>query len=264
MSMKQHLNLNLYPIDRLDSVPYDELIRRCQRDIRLFGMFSLTGFVRLSSIEQCVAELKPLIQSDAFTHCREHNIYFDDDFKSVESDHPALRRFKTINHTICGDQIPFNLITRIYEWQPLIDFLAAVMGKPQLHPMADPLARINVMTYYAGEALNWHFDRSEFTTTLLLQSPRSGGLFKYRSGLRSSNDPNYEGVSHLLGGKDDRVATLPLEPGTLNIFKGRNTAHRTTPVKGARPRIIAVLSYYENANVSFSDAERIGFFGRSK
>ena len=264
MSMKQHLNLNLYPIDRPDSVPYDELIRRCQRDIRRFGMFSLTGFVRLSSIEQCVAELKLLIQTNAFTHCREHNIYFDDEFEGVESDHPALSRFKTINHTICGDQIPFNLITRIYEWQPLIDFLAAVMGKPHLHPMADPLARINVMTYYAGEALNWHFDRSEFTTTLLLQSPRSGGLFEYRSGLRSSSAPNYEGVSRLLGGKDDRVATLPLDPGTLNIFKGRNTAHRITPVKGTRPRIIAVLSYYENANVSFSDAERVGFFGRSK
>ena len=262
--MRQHLNLNLYPIDRPDSVPYDELIRRCQRDIRRFGMFSLAGFVRLSSIEQCVAELKPLFQTDGFTHCREHNIYFDDEFEGVESNHPALSRFKTINHTICGDQIPFNLITRIYEWQLLIDFLAVVMGKPQLHTMADPLARINVMTYYAGEALNWHFDRSEFTTTLLLQSPSSGGLFEYRSGLRSSSDPNYEGVSRLLGGKDDRVATLPLEPGTLNIFKGRNTAHRITPVKGARPRIIAVLSYYEKANVSFSDAERVGFFGRSK
>ena len=264
MSMRQHLNLNLYPIDRPDSVPYDELIRRCQRDTRRFGMFSLTGFVRLSSIEQCVAELKPLFQTDAFTHCREHNIYFDDEFEGVESNHSALSRFKTINHTICADQIPFNLITRIYEWQLLIDFLAVVMGKPQLHTMADPLARINVMTYYAGEALNWHFDRSEFTTTLLLQSPSSGGLFEYRSGLRSSSDPNYEGVSRLLGGKDDRVATLPLEPGTLNIFKGRNTAHRITPVKGARPRIIAVLSYYEKANVSFSDAERVGFFGRSK
>ena len=262
--MRQHLNLNLYPIDRPDSVPYDELIRRCQRDIRRFGMFSLTGFVRLSSIEQCVAELKPLFQTDAFTHCREHNIYFDDEFEGVESNHPAFSRFKTINHTICGDQIPFNLIARIYEWQLLIDFLAVVMGKPQLHTMADPLARINVMTYYAGEALNWHFDRSEFTTTLLLQSPSSGGLFEYRSGLRSSSDPNYEGVSRLLGGKDDRVGTLPLEPGTLNIFKGRNTAHRITPVKGARPRIIAVLSYYEKANVSFSDAERVGFFGRSK
>ena len=262
--MRQHLDLSLYPIDRPDSVPYDKLIRRCQRDIRRFGMFSLAGFVRLSSIEQCVAELKPLFQTDAFTHCREHNIYFDDEFEGVESNHPALSRFKTINHTICGDQIPFNLITRIYEWQLLIDFLAVVMSKPQLHTMADPLARINVMTYYSGEALNWHFDRSEFTTTLLLQSPSSGGLFEYRSGLRSSSDPNYEGVSRLLGGKDDRVATLPLEPGTLNIFKGRNTAHRITPVKGARPRIIAVLSYYEKANVSFSDAERVGFFGRSK
>ena len=64
-------------------------------------------------------------------------------------------------------------------------FLAEVMGKPQLHTMADPLARANVMAYRAGDALNWHFDRSEFTTTLLLQAPDAGGDFQYRRDLRS-------------------------------------------------------------------------------
>ena len=66
------------------------------------------------------------------------------------------------------------MIVAIYEWPPLAAFLAAVMGKPALHVMADPLARLNVMAYRAGEALNWHFDRSEFTTTLLLQAPEAG------------------------------------------------------------------------------------------
>ena len=37
--------------------------------------------------------------------------------------------------------------------------------------MDDRIAGANVMTYYDGEARNWHFDRSEFTTTLLLQAP---------------------------------------------------------------------------------------------
>ena len=50
--------------------------------------------------------------------------------------------------------------------------------------------------------------------------------------------------------------------GTLNVFKGRNTAHRVTPVDGDRARIIAVFSYYETPDVTFSDAERVGFYGR--
>jgi hypothetical protein len=64
---------------------------------------------------------------------------------------------ETINHTVCVDQV---------------------------------LARVNVMAYHDGEALNWHFDRSEFTTTLLLQNPEAGGLFEYRSDLPSDSNPN--------------------------------------------------------------------------
>ena len=132
------------------------------------------------------------------------------------------------------------------------------MEKPRLYPMADPLGRLNVMAYRAGERLNWHFDRAEFTITVLLQAPLGGGDFQYRSGLRSDADPNYDGVGRLLAGRDERVQTLPLAPGTLNVFKGKNTAHRVTPVEGERPRIIAVFSYYETPDVTFSDTERSG------
>jgi hypothetical protein len=58
------------------------------------------------------------------------------------------------------------------------------------------------------------------------------------------------------------VHTSTLEPGTLNVFLGENTAHRTTPVAGAKERLIAVFSYYDKPDVEFSDAERIGFYGR--
>jgi len=42
-------------------------------------------------------------------------------------------------------------------------FLAATMQLPELHVMPDPLARVNMMSYGDGQALNWHFDRSHFT-----------------------------------------------------------------------------------------------------
>ncbi len=128
--------------------------------------------------------------------------------------------------------------------------------------MTDPLARVNVMAYRAGEALNWHFDRSEFTTTLLLQAPEKGGEFEYRTDLRSANDPNYAGVAELLEGRDPQVQRIRLSAGTLNVFRGKNTAHRVTPVAGRVERFIAVFSYYEKPDVMFSDAERLGFYGR--
>ena len=261
--MRRILDLDCFPLDRLDDVRGRELLARCRRELRDTGMFSLAGLIRPEALERCISEVRSLLGTVAFIHSREHNIYFDDDIEGLEASHPALGRFRTTNHTVCGDRIPSSLITRVYEWQPLIDFLAATMDKPRLYPMADPLARINVMEYRAGDALNWHFDRSEFTTTCLLQAPEAGGQFQYRSGLRSDSDPNYEGVGRLLAGEDDQVQVLPLTPGTLNVFKGRNTAHRVSPVEGDRPRIIAVFSYYETPGVEFSDAERLGFYGRT-
>ena len=261
--MRHILDLERWPLDELGGAKGEALVAHCREELREADLFSLDALIRPDALETSVADVAPVLDAAAFTHSRDHNIYFVDEIEGLDPDHPALRRFTTINHTICGDQSPGSVITRIYEWQPLIDFLAAVIGKSRLYPMADPLGRINVMAYHEGEQLNWHFDRAEFTTTVLLQAPASGGEFQYRSVLRSESDPNYDGVARLLAGEDERVQILPLQPGTLNVFKGKNTAHRVTPVEGDRPRIVAVFSYYETPGFAFSDAERLGFYGRT-
>jgi hypothetical protein len=153
-------------------------------------------------------------------------------------------------------------MVKLYEWKPFAEFLAAVMDKPILYTMADPLARVNVMGYGNGQALNWHFDRSEFTTTLLLQAPDLGGEFEYVKDLRSDDNPNYQGVADLLNGQIAPIQ-MPVTAGTLNVFKGKNTAHRVTPVGGNQDRIIAVFSYFEAPDVQFSETDRIGFYGRA-
>ena len=200
---------------------------------------------------------------EQFEHARRHNIYFQKALPDLPKDHPALREFETSNRTICADQLGDTALMRLYEWPPFAAFLAATMEMPELHVMADPLARVNVMSYDAGQALNWHFDRSEFTTTLLLQAPDQGGDFEYRTDLRSNDDPNYEGVAHLLRGEDDKVQSMTLSPGTLNVFRGKNTAHRVTPVDGETSRMIAVFSFFDRPGVTFGKAERIGFYGRA-
>jgi hypothetical protein len=201
--------------------------------------------------------------SQSYTHKRRHNIYFRPEIPELEKNHPALRTVETINHTLCADQMPNSLVLAIYEYPPFARFLAATMGKPALHMMQDPLARVNVMAYRKGEALNWHFDRAEFTTTVLLQESELGGEFEYHSNLRSDENPNYEGVAKLLEGRDPQVRRMRLKAGTLNVFRGKNTAHRVTTVQGSTDRMIAVFSYYERPNVMFSPEERVGFYGRA-
>lgn len=261
--MHQFLDLGRYPLERPGSGDWQALVEQSAAALEADGMFDLEGLLRPAAIERAVAEVAPVLARDAFTHARRHNIYFRRNVTEVPPDHPALTEFETVNRTICADQMPGSLITAVYEYRPLIDFLARVMGKEQLFVMDDPLARVNVMSYREGEALNWHFDRSEFTTTLLLQAPEVGGEFEYARDLRSADDPNYDGVGRLLHGEMP-TRKNGLAPGTLNVFRGRNTAHRVTPVEGGRARIIAVFSYYDRPGVTFSTEERNGFYGRAQ
>ena len=260
--MRNLINLDLYPLDKPDSDGFQDLVDTCRTALAKDGLFNLPGFVHQAALEQAVGELNPLFENHAYVHARRHNIYFRKHVEDVDAKHPALREFETTNRTVCADQMGRAIVIQLYEWRPFADFLARVMGKDQLFTMADPLARVNAMSYSDGEALNWHFDRSQFTTTLLLQAPEHGGEFEYDQDLRTDSDPNYDGVADLIDGRRTS-RKLKLEPGTLNVFKGKNTAHRVTPTKGSKHRMIAVFSYFERQGVTFSDEERIGFYGRS-
>ena len=233
--MSDILDFEKYPLDRPGSSEWSALVSDCKAKLAKDGLFNLAGFVKPDAVVEAVEELTPVMASSSFTHEREHNIYFDDVLKGLPADHAVLKRFRTSNRTICADQIGQAVVIRLYEWPPFAEFLSAVMGKEKLWTMEDPLARVNVMAYHEGQELNWHFDRSEFTTTLLLQTPMAGGQLEYVKDLRSADNPNYGGIAKLLSGEEPTVR-LTLEPGTLNIFRGVNTPHRVTEVKGDRDR----------------------------
>lgn len=261
--MREILDLDTFPIDRRDSAEYADLVQTCRQELESEGMFSLHEFMRANAAQQVADAVAQDMKTIAFHHARRHNIYFKKDIPGLDAGHPALTTFETSNYTLTGDQVLDLAVTRVYEYAPVREFIADVMQKSELFIMEDPLARLNVMSYGQDDALNWHFDRSEFTVTLLLQKPDVGGEFEYRTNMRTADDPNYEGVGKLLTGQDKNVKSMSLSPGTLNVFKGVNTPHRVVPVQGDRRRVIAVLSYYETAGVRFTDEERVGFFGRA-
>jgi alkylated DNA repair dioxygenase AlkB len=261
--MRDILDLDRYPLDQPGTSEWNKLVDRCKSDLAKDGMFNLEGLVNSTALQKAVAEIQPVMDTLSFVHKRSHNIYFRKEIPELSADHIALQKVDTINHTVCADQISQSTVMYIYEWAPFIHFLATVMEKPALYPMRDALARVNIMAYRDGETLNWHFDRSEFTTTLLLQAPEQGGDFVYRTDLRTETDPNYDGVAKLLRGQDDQVKTLKLSAGTLNVFRGKNTAHKVSTICGNRERMIAVFSYFDRPGVVFTKEDQMGFYGRS-
>ena len=70
------IDLDHYPLDRLESAEDQALVSYCREELVLSGMFTLAGLIREEIMGQVVRELTPVTQSSTFTHRTQHNIYF--------------------------------------------------------------------------------------------------------------------------------------------------------------------------------------------
>ena len=62
--------------------------------------------------------------------------------------------------------------------------------------------------------------------------------------------------------RSDRVRSLVLVPGDLQIFKGRYALHRVTPVGGARRRYVGIFSFVETEDMVGSVERTRQLYGR--
>lgn len=97
------IDSELYPLAQPDSPGYQVLLRRCQDGLAVNGLFNLPGFLRPEVTNSMVEQLKPTLATDAFTHRRSHNIYFQTEHPDLPVHHPALAEMETVNHTLCAD-----------------------------------------------------------------------------------------------------------------------------------------------------------------
>ena len=66
----------------------------------------------------------------------------------------------------------------------------------------------------------------------------------------------------MLDGTSDLVRSLVLEPGDLQIFKGRYSLHRVTALRGATPRYVAIFSYVEQPDMVGAPERTKQLYGR--
>jgi len=154
-------------------------------------------------------------------------------------------------------------LRRLYDSQELRQFFATVTGKDGLYPYTDPLSPLNIGVTREGETLAWHFDKSDFAITLLLQQAQAGGAFEYVPRIRNADDKNYAAIANLLDGDRSHVLTLEIYPGTLVLFQGRYSIHQVTTVAGGSERLLAVLSYDERPQQRMSAYTQKTFYGRA-
>ena len=260
-------NLDRCPIDDPDSVRGDAFARSCRERFLQDGLCMLPGFIRTEALEILVEETNRRI-GDAWFCKSTHNVYLTPNDRTPNDPGTppgdvARRRERTFVGSVPYDRIgEDSSLRRLYLWDPLKDFVGAVLGKPRLHRFADPLGACSVNVFVDGGEHGWHFDESEFTVTLMLQAPESGGVFEYVPHIRGSQDEKAI-IAAVLDGDRALVRELPFTAGTLLIFGGRQTLHRVTRVGGARPRLVPVLTYAERPGLKNSETVRKLFWGRT-
>ena len=256
------VNLERCPIDEPDSTRGSAFARACRKRFLEDGLCMLPDFLRPETLEILAEEANRCIV-DAWFCKSTHNVYLTRDDPGTPPGDVARRQ----EHTFVGS-VPYDRIggdsalRRLYLWEPLKDFIGRVLGKPRLHRFADPLGACSVNVFVDGGEHGWHFDESEFSVTLMLQAPESGGSFEYVPRIRGRADEKSI-VSTVLGGDRDHVLELPFTAGALLIFGGRQTLHRVTRVNGTRPRLVPVLAYAERPGLKNSEAVRKLFWGRT-
>ena len=256
------VNLERYPIDDASSAGYDAFVRGCRSRFREHGLCELPGFVRPEALEVLAAEANACSGHAWFCNGT-HNVYLAQNGGHVPCGDASARQERTYVGSVPYDRIAEDASLRhLYLWDPLKDFIGAVLDKSRLHRFADPLGACSVNVFVDGGEHGWHFDESEFAVTLMLQAPESGGSFEYVPRIRGRADEKAI-VAAVLDGDRALVRELPFTAGTLLIFGGRRTLHRVTRVGGDRPRLVPVLTYAERPGLTNSESVRKLFWGRT-
>ena len=242
--LKTIVDLEKYPIQDLNSIKIKEIINKCKSDLDQFSCSPIPNFILPNSLKIMNTELEKQVD-EVYMSKESINPYLHSkDEPSLEKNHPKRIFSNRYNGYLNSDLFDKDSEMKfLYEQEELLKFVSACVGVAPIYRWADPLAchAYNVMK--PDGILPWHFDSCEFTLRIMIQKPEKGGIFEYCPYIREAGNENFEEVKKVLDGDRKRVRQLKLEPGDLQIFKGRFTLHRVTKIEGNRSRYLCIPSY---------------------
>ena len=261
IDIAQVVDLDRYPIHE-DGEARRQLVSSVQEDVRSVGCAVIKQFVKPEFIAALVAE------GDRVSHLGHRNFnrtnpYFTQLPADLPDTHPLRRFYDRSNAFVPADNFGDDSIIRsLYEWPVFAPFIKEVLEEPSFYRYADPLADVVINLAEEGNGFPWHFDTNNYTVTLAIQNAEHGGEFEFSPNLRTPTDENYDGVGKVLDGDQSLIHSLHLEPGDLQIFKGRYSLHRVTPLSGPTMRYVAIFSFTEMEGVVGSPERTKQLYGR--
>jgi hypothetical protein len=262
-TLDELVDTDRYPLTDLDSAGGRAVLSRARNDLLADGCTVLRDFIR-PSLQQTLREEGADIAPRAHFDVATVNVYNMAVGPDLPEDHPGRIAFERGNAFVPRDRIPArSLISRLYSDESFQRFIARCFELEELHELADPLSGLVLNVVEPGMEHPWHFDTNEFTVSMLTQEAQEGGVFEYCPNIRSAQEENFDGVRDVLRGRGGELTRrLPLRPGDLQLFKGRFSLHRVSPVRGELARHSAIFAYSERPGVVGSVSRTRQLFGR--
>lgn len=254
------INLERYPIHEMGPAR-DAVIANVRADLAKDGCAILKNFLTPEAIEEVTAEADQ-VHHLAHRSFGRTNPYFTKDDESLPENDPRRRFYDRSNAFIPADNFMADGPLRTIHDFPAFDpFVKDCLEEENFYRYADPLADVIINMAEEGEGFPWHFDTNNFTITLAIQNAESGGAFEYAPAIRQDGE-NFDAVRDVLDGVSDSVTRIELEPGDLQLFKGRYSLHRVAPLFGQRRRYVAIFSYVEEPGMVGSPERTEQLYGR--
>lgn len=263
LRLESVLNLDKYPwLLNLHSPTAKKFIQGARESIEVNGVAFFPDFITNQALQDCITECNQqsqnLYQIDDL-----HNIYYMGLDKSYDDAHIRNRQVRTRVAIITNDRLsPQRSLKQIYHSVLLKPLIEQVLQKKELYRSSDPLACCSVNVLKNGWSDEWHFDETEFSTTLMLQRPEKGGKFEVASAFKLSDDDYAFDKVEAAVDKGEGVNQFNATPGTLAIFNGHRCLHRVTQVEGSKDRYVAVLTFSTKKKFVNSPDVQQFFFGR--
>ena len=255
------IDLARYPIHR-ESAERDAILSSVRQDLARDGCAVLKGFLTPKGIAALTQEADSVADKGHKSFSRT-NAYFTDDDPALPADDPRRQFFERSNAFIAADNFGASgPLRRVHDFEGFDRFIRDCLQEENFHRYADPLADVIVNMADEGNGFPWHFDTNNFTVTLAIQNAEAGGAFEYAAGIREG-DENFAEVSRVLDGTSDKITVLHLEPGDLQLFRGRYSLHRVAPLQGSRPRYVAIFSYVEEPDMVGSVTRPQQLYGKT-
>jgi len=258
---EQLIDYGRYPIAQ-NGAARDALLAKVRADLDRDGCAVLKGFLTHEGITSLAAEADGVADKGHRSFNRT-NVYFTKDDPSLPADDPRRQFFDRSNAFVPADNFAKDGPLRtIHDSDGFDAFIKDCLQEENFHRYADPLADVIVNAAEAGNRFPWHFYTNNFTVTIAIQNAEGGGAFEYAPRIREGSE-NFSEVSRVLNGTSDKVKVLNLEPGDLQIFRGRYSLHRVAPLTGTRPRYVAILSYVEEPDMVGAPERVMQLYGRT-